>query len=83
MVSQSFLCSFMLQSCIIPPYCPGTELLGSYQSCNPPASAAKCGIHTMDHVVCTYVKIPYPPTHSNCGCFYTSAFSFALLDLQK
>lgn len=29
MVSQSFLCSFILLNCIILPYCPGTDLVGS------------------------------------------------------
>lgn len=30
-----------------------------------------------------HVKILYLPIPSGCGCFYTSTFSFALLDLEK
>lgn len=48
-----------------------------------PSSAAQCGVHTLDPVTCSHVKILYSPIRSDCGCFYTSAFSFALLDLQK
>lgn len=49
----------------------------------PSSNAAQCGIHTLHPVICSDVKILYSPIRSDCGCFYTSAFSFALLDLQK